>query len=445
MNQGVNVVGITVNNGCNTVTETITITQSAPCVPPSINFLNTIPSGGSTNATSMALSAQIQNYTSNTTVLVKVNGNPTNNYTNVNGLISGQINLPNGTLTIEISATNSCGTATESYNISRCKDATVTLNSPNTNQIATSNSTQLVKFNVSNVTSINQIALTLNNQPITGFNFSGNEVSANIPLNQGVNVVGITVNNGCNTVNKSISITYIPNTNGIGNGNDNGNNGHGNNSDGVDSSNPGQGSGGPNGQNDTNGGVDDENGNGSSGNNSNSGGQNNGSNPNNNNSNGQNNGASSSGNNINSGGQNNGSNSNPNNNNSGGKGNGSNLPTNSGGSPNNQNNGNNKNQPTSGGSKTNPNLNTGKPGNSLPNNNTGNQNKTTTPNTNDSKNQQNINGTKPTGMNNNNPTSIKANPAVQNKVSDTLKNIPKTTITKPANNQNTQNKKGGGR
>ncbi len=207
LNAGVNIVGITVNNGCNTANQSITINQSAPCNPLSINFLNTIPSGGATNATSMALSAQIQNYTANTTVSVKVNGNPTNNYTNLNGLISGQLNLPNGTLTIEISATNNCGTATETYSISRCKDATVTLNTPNTAQFTTASSTQLVKFNVANVLNANQIVLTLNGQSISGFNFSGTEVSANVPLVPGINVIEIAVNNGCNSANQAVTIT----------------------------------------------------------------------------------------------------------------------------------------------------------------------------------------------------------------------------------------------
>ncbi len=208
--QGTNVVEITVNNGCNTVSQVITINQSLPCNPLAINFLNSIPSGGSTNAASLALSAQIQNYTANTTVTVKVNGNTTSNYTNINGLISGQINLPNGTLTIEISATNNCGTATETYSISRCKDATITLGSPSGNSTTTTNASQNVSFNVANVSNVNQIQFTLNGQPISGFNFSANSVSANLNLQQGTNVVEISVNNGCNVATKTITIIYNP-------------------------------------------------------------------------------------------------------------------------------------------------------------------------------------------------------------------------------------------
>jgi hypothetical protein len=210
LNPGTNSIAITANNGCNSVNQVITINQSIPCNPLAINFMNSIPSGGSTSATSMALSAQIQNYTANTSITVKVNGNPTTNYTNVNGLISGQLNLPNGTLTIEISATNNCGTATETYTVSRCKEATVTLNSPSSMTVTTTNLSQLVSFNVANALNANQIQLSQNGQSISGFTFASNVVSATLNLVPGVNTIQIVVNNGCNTASKTITITYNP-------------------------------------------------------------------------------------------------------------------------------------------------------------------------------------------------------------------------------------------
>jgi len=186
------------------------------------------------------LNAQIENYTANTVVVVTVNGNVTQNYQNVNGALSGNINLPNVPLVIQISASNQCGNASESYSISKCKAATFTLIAPGSNNFTTSNASENLIFNVSNVSNINQVQITNNGQVLPNVSFNGSQVQSLIQLASGQNIINITINNNCNLINESITIIYNQvNTNGennlvpnnsnllnngssIGNGNSNG-------------------------------------------------------------------------------------------------------------------------------------------------------------------------------------------------------------------------------
>jgi hypothetical protein len=305
LQNGANTIRITATNACGTATRD-TVINFGSCDAPEINNTTSPASGSVTQNTSLNVSAVIQNYTQETNITVKVNGNAVTNYSNINGIISGTLPLQNGTTTVEITATNACGTDSDVYSITRCKPTSITLINPSTRNTTVTSPNHVIQFNLFNADNQTVVNISQNGTPNNNFSLNGQLVAGSIQLVPGVNTFQLTVSNTCNTLNETIIINYVaetptndgntspgsptnnnsekPTTDGeITNPeqspNDtngqtdatgtNTNNGHGNNADGVDSSNPGQGSGGPNGQVDSNGGVDDENGNGGNGNNSN--------------------------------------------------------------------------------------------------------------------------------------------------------------------------------
>ncbi len=270
---GINTFTLTATNGCGNDNALSTITFDN-CVAPIVKFTTDSISGTVTSATTLLLSAEIINYSPSTAITIRENGNIVNSYNNNNGIISKNVNLPIGTISIEITASNNCGTDTKTYTITRCDRATITLQNPITEAYTTTNSSEVIIFNVTNVSS-SEISITQNGNALSGFTLTGTTYQGQVNLISGLNTFDLSINTNCSQVTKTITIEYVSPSNPINNSdggtNNNGNgtggsidghdnNGHGNNTDGVDSSNPGQGGGGPNGQTDTNGGVDDENG-----------------------------------------------------------------------------------------------------------------------------------------------------------------------------------------
>jgi hypothetical protein len=273
LNPGVNTFSLSATNACGNDNATLAITFDN-CVAPIVNFTTDPSTGSVTSATSLLFSAEIINYSPSTVIVVKANGNVVNSYNNNNGIISKNVNLPIGTVSIEITATNNCGTDTKTYTITRCDRATITIQNPILEASTTTNSSESIIFNITNASS-SEISITQNGNVLSGFGLIGTLYQGQVNLINGLNTFNLSVNTSCSQVTKTITIDYVAptnpinNTDGGTNNNSNGsggsndghdNNGHGNNTDGIDSSNPGQGSGGPNGQTDTNGGVDDENG-----------------------------------------------------------------------------------------------------------------------------------------------------------------------------------------
>lgn len=264
-------------------------------------------------------------FSNTTNVSFTVNGQSSSNFTfnPTSGGFSSTVTLSEGINNFQIVAGNSCGINTASQAVvieytppaPPCIAPDVSMMSPNTNQIATTNPTQLVTIKVENAVSESQVFSKLNNVYINqSFNAASGVLTLNLSLVQGNNELVVMSKNECGSDEITVNINYTvadntdggvdtedeihdpnsstsdPTVNGnntggsspgtgngtittgggekpsIENGNSGGNggtnNGHGNNADGVDSSNPGQGNGGPNGQTDPSGGIDDENGNG---------------------------------------------------------------------------------------------------------------------------------------------------------------------------------------
>ncbi len=210
MQNGPNLIRVTAVNDCGTAYHDTTITYGN-CTP-TIQFNNSLASGSVTTAQSLNMGVSVGNYDSNTQISVTINGNAVNGYTNNNGQLSGTINLPEGLTTIVVSATNSCGSSTEEFQITRCKPATFGLISPAQNNAVVSTQTILLGFNVFNTDNTSSITVTQGGQPVNGFSMNGTEVSGYVNLNPGLNTFNVAVTTICNQFTENINITYNPST-----------------------------------------------------------------------------------------------------------------------------------------------------------------------------------------------------------------------------------------
>ncbi|MFT6246451.1 MAG: hypothetical protein ACJAXI_003230, partial [Crocinitomicaceae bacterium] len=182
LSPGQNTIQITSGNDCGTATETITIYYN-PCIDPTVSILT--PANGITTASgSIPVSASFSNITSASQVVMYVNGvgvsggsynSNTHTYTNTAALNAGSN-------TIQIVATNDCGTDSE----------TVTANysapcpKPTISGVASSSVVSSPNFPVQvivpNITSASQVIMTVNGINISGgsYNSSTHVYTSNV-------------------------------------------------------------------------------------------------------------------------------------------------------------------------------------------------------------------------------------------------------------------------
>jgi hypothetical protein len=97
-----------------------------------------------------------------------------------------------------------------------CVAPVITFSNPSVN--GTTVSVQNLPFSALITNPGNGIALKLNNRLITTFNFDNvtRLLKANLPLIQGTNTIMVTVTNECETTTETITLNYVPQTNGAG-------------------------------------------------------------------------------------------------------------------------------------------------------------------------------------------------------------------------------------
>jgi PKD repeat protein len=92
------------------------VNPTPPCNPPSIQVTNPTQNGQTVNQTSFIITASIANITSNQGISYVVNGRSTS-FSFVNGAFSNTVNLANGWNTFILTATNGCGSVTETITL----------------------------------------------------------------------------------------------------------------------------------------------------------------------------------------------------------------------------------------------------------------------------------------------------------------------------------------
>jgi hypothetical protein len=210
LNPGANTFYITASNNCGTDTETTTVTF-ANCTLPEITMNGSIANGGSSTASSVMINASVNGYDGSTTVQVTKNGNVVNGLSWATGSISQNVNLSDGLNTITITATNACGTDTETYTVTKCKAPTISLVSPASTVTNVSLAAYVLTFNVQNVTNVNELNLTQNGMSLPGITLVGSIATLPVMLQAGANNFNLSVNTACGSTQTSFTINYTAN------------------------------------------------------------------------------------------------------------------------------------------------------------------------------------------------------------------------------------------
>ncbi len=211
---GNNIIQIVATNNCGTHTQVLNVEYNAFCPTPIIQFNRYSQQVEQSRNT---FSFSVTQVSSSNQVVIKLNGvlqtSWTTQQTN-NGLTFSKIlTLSTGVNTISISATNSCGTASESTQIifnEPCKPATIALTSPRSPNFSSSANQVQIQATITEVNENSDITLLVNGVRTSGFTY--NAVSdifrATVNLRQGNNQVQIIAKNDCSTVTENINISY---------------------------------------------------------------------------------------------------------------------------------------------------------------------------------------------------------------------------------------------
>jgi large repetitive protein len=216
--QGSNVVTITATNNVGIDSRTTTILYNpAPAGPkPQITYLNPAVNPYTSPTQTIYVKATVLNVVNNSQIQVDLNGNPVTGfiYTASTKQLAFNANLIEGSNVVTITATNSNGTESKStvitYKTTPKPGPQVIITNPAVNPLNTTVSPQMVMANVFNINSQNEISVTVNGQPFSGFTYSTSSkvLSMNVNLIQGANVISITASNANGTDGKNTTIMY---------------------------------------------------------------------------------------------------------------------------------------------------------------------------------------------------------------------------------------------
>jgi len=120
LNAGINTIKLIATNNCGSVEEERQI-RYEPCDPPQVIY-NMIATGSTVNNPVFTYYANVVNYTSNSNIILSINGTILSGYSNVNGSLAAELGLIEGNNQISITVTNDCGTFTNTYYVTYVND-----------------------------------------------------------------------------------------------------------------------------------------------------------------------------------------------------------------------------------------------------------------------------------------------------------------------------------
>lgn len=212
--EGQNVIEITATNACGTATSNTIIVykpKAAPCIAPVLTRNLPATNEFSIEAATTVLTVNTANIVNASEMKLQVNGTPTTfNFDAATQTLTANINLNAGVNVIQLQATNACGRASLSWNITRVVCVAPVVNITNSNHAGGSTTTSS-EFNlvatVSDVSSEAGINVTHNGQPTAFvFNAQTGALTVSKGLILGSNTFVITGTNTCGTDSKSISV-----------------------------------------------------------------------------------------------------------------------------------------------------------------------------------------------------------------------------------------------
>jgi len=215
LNTGRNTITVRATNSCGTIENTWNYDYNEPCIEPAVVFTN--PSGSRVTSTvsNYTIQASLTNVTNPQNIQLRLNGKAiTNfNYNIQTGLLTANIQLNSGSNLIEINASNACGSANASANITYnppCNKPVVAFTSPATSNGNATQENYNVQVNIANISSRNDIQFYMNGNLQTGGTYEVNTglFKINVQLQKGNNSFQLIANNNCGQESASSNINY---------------------------------------------------------------------------------------------------------------------------------------------------------------------------------------------------------------------------------------------
>jgi hypothetical protein len=210
LNPGINIFTLTATNECGTEQKTITI-QYKDCIDPSLSFINPASERTTVTYPSFTFSATINGLQSTQGILVYQNGVLLNNisYNSTTRILQSNVTLQPGLNTFTVSLTNNCGSTSSSTSVSyeNCIKPKISSTNPITNTVVSLSALRL-KATIDNITSKENITVTLNGRQVstTTYNTTTKTADISLQLSSGTNTIMISATNNCGSDNETIII-----------------------------------------------------------------------------------------------------------------------------------------------------------------------------------------------------------------------------------------------
>lgn len=212
LNSGFNMIQITVLNDCGSDTETISVNYD-PCTSPDVQMIMPASNGGLTSSPSQLVQAMVFNVSNISEIQTYVNGALQNGgtYNVANGLYQNTVALTLGINTIQVVATNGCGSDVQTVTITyrACEAPQITMTSPASNPLFTNAATVDVTALIGAVSNTSQVQVTVNGVVDASgatYNSASITYNNNVNLDAGNNTIVITATNSCGTVSEQVNV-----------------------------------------------------------------------------------------------------------------------------------------------------------------------------------------------------------------------------------------------
>ncbi len=194
---------------------TIIVYERAAYNPPVVTITNPNQNPYTASQESLNFTATVWNVTSKNQVEVKINGQPTSNFTFNNATVQANIRLANGSTNIEVKGTNQDGTDQKNTTVifrkptvQNPRPPVVTITNPSQNPQTTTQENLNLTATVLNVTSKNQVEVKVNGQKTTNFTFNNSIVQATISLPSGTSTIEVKGTNQDGMDQKQTVVSY---------------------------------------------------------------------------------------------------------------------------------------------------------------------------------------------------------------------------------------------
>ncbi|MDP4866670.1 MAG: hypothetical protein NWR53_08430, partial [Crocinitomicaceae bacterium] len=210
---GSNSFEITAKNTCGNASNSISVSYQN-CVSPIISWSSPSANNSTVSVANFNLSALVQNSSNGQGITLAQNGKAiTNvNFNATTGALTSSVTLTSGVNVFVLTATNACGTDTETItiNFQNCENPKVSLISPTVNNLAVTSPNFNLSALIQNSINGQGVTLTQNGRAITTYSFNNTTgaLTSNATLNQGTNTFVITVANACGTDTETITVNY---------------------------------------------------------------------------------------------------------------------------------------------------------------------------------------------------------------------------------------------